>query len=114
VADLLDHTKSYNYAGQRVSSLSTFAVTTYRTHFGRYAASLTAGTGMRRFAPFFGSATIQLARPLRLWSEEDRYGNVFGLTFASQLGHSHRAVPVTLSLGLAQTRYAVAQAGIGF
>ena len=114
IADLLDRTKSTNNTGGRISSFSPFAVTTYQTHLGRYAAHLTAGTGSRRFAPFFGSATLQVARPLRVWSEEDRFGNVTGLTYTAQFGRAPHPVPFTVSFGLANWKYTVLQAGLGF
>ncbi len=114
IADLFDTLKSYDNAGRRVSSFSPFGVATYGTSLGRYAVNLSAGTGMRRFAPLFGSATLQIAHPLRLWSEQDRYGNVTGLTFGSKLGNGSHSAPFTLSLGLAHGRYAISQLGIGF
>ena len=55
LADITDPgtSKTIDYGGFRTSSFSPFAVATYRVNPGRYTTHLTAGTGMRRFAPFF-------------------------------------------------------------
>ena len=97
IEDIGDTTKTVDNIGAQVSSFSYFGVATYRIDAGRYPIHLTLGTGNRRFAPLYGSVTMQIARPLRLWSEEDRFGNVSGLLYVVKVGSGRVAFPWTCS-----------------
>ena len=116
IADITDPgtSKTIDYGGFRTSSFSPFAVATYRVNPGRYTTHLTAGTGMRRFAPFFGSITVQLARPLRLWIEQDRFGNNLGLLYTTKFGSGAGGGPFSVGFGVANGEYTLFQTSISF
>jgi hypothetical protein len=96
------------------TSRSAFGVTTFRGHLGSQPASLSFGIGTRRFRTGFLSGSVQLARPLRFWAEEDGFGVNFGFLLTLRANDRPHATNVSFLLGMLRNRYFTASATLGF
>jgi hypothetical protein len=95
------------------SSRSVFAVTTYRLDTARNPIYLSAGTGIRRFGPAFGSMSYQISNPLRIWVEHDTFGVNYGLLMTQKVEGLRRA-EMNLLLGVIKGKYFTFSIGFGF
>jgi hypothetical protein len=100
--------------GDHASSRSIFGVVTYRLGLRPHPLYLSLGVGRHRFGRLFGSMSYQLARPIRVWLEEDGYGINTGLLFARRLRLGPGAAEFDTSIGLLRGRYFVLSVGVGF
>lgn len=96
------------------SSRSFFGVATYRFKTKKAPLYVSAGLGSRRFNGPFGSASYQVAKPVRLWAEYDGYGVNEGLTYTFKPGTKKRGYEFNVLVGLQKSKYFTAGIGFGF
>lgn len=115
VEDLFNGSPTRNNNNMDAATDTTvFGVVSFRPGgTGRYPIWISAGQGSHRFAKPFGSASIQVAQPLRIWGEFDGFGANEGLLYTLKLGHGKSGHPLGILVGAGKSNYFLFGLGIG-
>jgi len=100
--------------GDDHNSRSFFGVVTYRATEGLHPVYLSAGIGSRRFRNGFVNTSVQIASPVRLWTEWDGFGLNYGALLAYQQHYNGRIVELDFIAAVVDSRYMTLGFGFGF
>lgn len=100
--------------GDSRSSRSFFGVVTYQATTGERPVYVSAGAGTRRFRKGFVSASYQVARPVRVWTEYDGFGINAGLLFSVKNARRQRGPEFNVTIGVLRGKLPVVGISAGF